>query len=215
MGANIWEQLSASFKFSDVVLILLLCAALVIGVIKGGQELLKILGLETRREREKREYEVQITELNNKIVAADNRITKLEASAKKFNDDRVHDREQSFNYQREYMEIVQVITKKQDDILDKVDALTEQNRKYQLADMRETLLQAHRYYANENTNPLLGWTEIESHSFDEQYEVYVQNGGNGYMQNTVRPDMDKLRVISLNDYESMAELMASRSKNCN
>ena len=76
-------------------------------------------------------------------------------------------------------------------------------------------MQAHRYYTNENANPLLGWTEIESHAFDEQYEVYVQNGGNGYMQNTVRPDMDKLKVISLNDYESMAELMASRSKNCN
>ena len=212
MGASIWEQLTTSLKLNDVVLILLLFAAFILAVTKGWQELLKVLGLEST---EKRKYEETINELSNKIIAADNRITALEASAKKFNDDRVRDREQSFNYQHEYMEIVNGITAKQDAILDKVDALTEQNRKYQLADMRETLLQAHRYYTNENTNPLLCWTEIESHAFDEQYEVYIQNGGNGYMQNTVRPDMDRLRVISLNDYESMAELMASRSKNCN
>ena len=77
MGANIWEQLSTSFKFSDVVLILLLCVALVIGVIKGWQELLKLLNLETRREREKREYEETIEELNSKITAADDRSSKL------------------------------------------------------------------------------------------------------------------------------------------
>ena len=211
MGANIWEQLSTSFKFSDVVLILLLCVALVIGVIKGWQELLKLLNLETRREREKREYEETIEELNSKITSADDRISKLEASAKKFNDDRVHDREQSYNYQHEYMDIVGDIYAKQDAILEKVDALAEQSRKYQLADMRETLLQAYRYYTNEATNKTLCWSEIEQHAFEEQYNVYVQNGGNGYIQNTVKNDMDKLRVIPLTDYEGMAELMAGRT----
>lgn len=210
MGASIWQQLATSFKFSDVVLILLLCAAFIIGVIKGWQELLKLLGLEST---EKRIYEETIRDLTNKIVAADNRITKLEASAKKFNNDRVHDREQSREYQHEYMEIVNSITEKQDKIIERVDALAEQSRKYQLADMRETLLQAYRYYTNEATNRTLSWSEIEQHAFEEQYNVYVQNGGNGYIQNTVRNDMNKLRVIPLTDYEGMAELMAGRTHN--
>lgn len=214
MGANIWEQLSTSFKFSDVVLILLLCAALVIGVIKGGQELLKLLGLETRRVREKREYEEQMEELNSKITAADDRITKLEASAKKFNEDRVHDREQSYNYQNEYMDIVHAITSKQDEIISRVDALAEQSRKYQLADIRETLLQAYRYYTGESTNPLKKWSEIECHAWLEQYKVYEQSGGNSYLQQVVRPEMDKLDVIYLNDYEGMAKLMESRHRKC-
>ena len=59
------------------------------------------------------------------------------------------------------------------------------------------------------------WTELEKHAWDEQYDVYVSNKGNGYMQNTIKPEMDKLRVISLDDYETMAELMASRTKNKN
>lgn len=214
MGASIWEQLTTSFNFSDVVLILLLCAGFVIVFIKGGQELLKILGLETRREREKREREKQIQELTNKIVTADNRITALEASAKKFNDDRVHDREQSFNYQHEYMDIVNGIYEKQDAMIERIDALAEQSRKYQLADMRETLLQAHRYYTGDS-NPLKMWTEIEHHAWNEQYDVYISAKGNSYVEETVKPEMDALKIIYLNDYEGMSKLMASRSKNCN
>lgn len=218
MGASIWEQLTTSFNFSDVVFILLLFAAFILAVTKGWQELLKVLGLEST---EKRLYEETIKALENKIIAAENKIiaaenkiTALEESAKKFNDDRVRDREQSRGYQHEYMEIVNGIYRKQDDILDKVDALAEQSRKYQLADMRETLLQAYRYYTNENTNGMLAWTEIECHAWNEQYDVYKQNGGNSHLQNTVKPEMDRLRVISLDDYEGMAELMASRSR-CN
>lgn len=203
----LWEQLSA-IGFSNIILSLLIVVAFTCAIIKGFQELLKILGLELKSERLKRESEERIKKLEDRVVT-------LEGSAKKFNEDRVHDREQSFNYQKEYMDIVNGITQKQDEILDKVDALTEQSRKYQLADIRETLLQAYRYYTNEDTNKSLCWTEIEHHSWNEQYDVYVQNGGNGYMQNTVKPDMDRLRIIALNDYDGMAELMASRSKSCN
>ena len=215
MGASIWEQLTTSFNFSDVVLILLLCAGFAIAAVKGWQELLKILGLETRREREKREYEEQIQELADKIVTADNRITALEASAKKFNDDRVHDREQSRGYQHEYMEIVNGIYEKQDAMIERIDALAEQNRKYELADIRETLLQAYRYYTSPITNKLGMWTSMEAHAFWEQYSIYEDRGGNGYMANHVKPEMNKLIEVPLDDYERVAELMASRNQNCN
>ena len=207
MGASIWEQLVTSFKFSDVILILLLCAAFIIGVIKGWQELLKLLGLEST---EKRIYEETIRGLTDKITAADSRITALEASAKKFNDDRVQDREQSREYQHEYMDIVHSITEKQDKIIERVDALAEQNRKYELADIRETLLQAYRYYTSPASNPAMAWTAMESHAFWEQYDNYKERGGNGYMETVVKCEMNKLREIPLSDLEAVSELMESR-----
>lgn len=202
----LWEQLSA-IGFSNVILSLLIVVALICAIIKGFQELLKILGLELKSERLKRESEERIKKLEDRVVT-------LEGSAKKFNEDRVHDREQSFNYQHEYMEIVNGITQKQDEILNRVDELYEQNRKYQLADMRETLLQAHRYYTGDS-NPLKMWTEIEHHAWNEQYDVYTSAKGNSYVEETVKPEMDSLKIVYLNDYDGMAKLMASRSKNCN
>lgn len=202
----LWEQLSA-IGFSNVILSLLIVVALTCAIIKGFQELLKILGLELKSERLKRESEERIKKLEDRVVT-------LEGSAKKFNEDRVHDREQSFNYQHEYMEIVNGITQKQDEILNRVDELYEQSRKYQLADMRETLLQAHRYYTGDS-NPLHQWTEIEHHAWNEQYDVYISAKGNSYVEETVKPEMDSLKIIYLNDYDGMAKLMASRSKNCN
>lgn len=199
----LWEQLSA-IGFSNVILSLLIVVAFTCAIIKGFQELLKILGLELKSERLKRESEERIKKLEDRVVT-------LEGSAKKFNEDRVHDREQSFNYQHEYMEIVNGITQKQDEILNRVDELYEQNRKYQLADMRETLLQAHRYYTGDS-NPLKMWTEIEHHAWNEQYDVYTSAKGNSYVEETVKPEMDALKIVYLNDYEGMAKLMASRSK---
>lgn len=202
----LWEQITA-IGFSNVILSLLVVVALTCGIIKGFQELLKILGLELKSERLKRESEERIKKLEDRVVT-------LEGSAKKFNEDRVHDREQSFNYQHEYMEIVNGITQKQDEILNRVDELYEQSRKYQLADMRETLLQAHRYYTGDS-NPLKMWTEIEHHAWNEQYDVYISAKGNSYVEETVKPEMDALKIIYLNDYDGMAKLMTSRSKNCN
>ena len=202
----LWEQLSA-IGFSNVILSLLIVVALTCAIIKGFQELLKILGLELKSERLKHESEERIKKLEDRVVT-------LEGSAKKFNEDRVHDREQSFNYQHEYMEIVNGITQKQDEILNRVDELYEQNRKYQLADMRETLLQAHRYYTGDS-NPLKMWTEIEHHAWNEQYDVYTSAKGNSYVEETVKPEMDSLKIVYLNDYDGMSKLMASRSKNCN
>lgn len=67
MGASIWEQLSASFSFSDVVLILLLFGGLILAVVKGGKELLKVLGLESTRELKEESVDFKLKELDAKI----------------------------------------------------------------------------------------------------------------------------------------------------
>lgn len=201
-------QSLAEFGLVNAIVVVLTFLIFAILLMEALKKLPSVFGFETKAAIKERE-------LNEKITNMENDIKALQGSAKKFNEDRVNDRAQSFNYQHEYMDIVNSLNTKQDQMLEQIKDLAEQNRKYQLADMRETLLQAHRYYTSESTNPLKIWTELEKHAWDEQYDVYINNRGNGYMQNTIKPEMDKLRVVSLNDYETMAELMASRTKSKN
>lgn len=199
-------QSLTEFGLGNAITVLFLFMILCIALGEGIKKLLSILGLETKKAIKERE-------LNDKITQFENDIKELQGSAKKFNEDRVNDRQQSFNKQNTLTDMINKISDTQSEIIKKVDDLTEQSRKYQLADIRETLLQAYRYYTSDSTNPLRMWTELEKHAFQEQYDVYEANKGNSYMQHTVKPEMDNLRVVSLDDYETMAELMASRTIN--
>ena len=201
-------QSLTEFGLSNVITVLFLFMILCIALFEGCKKLLVVFGLETKKAIKERE-------LNEKITQLENDIKELQGSAKKFNDDRVNDRAQSFQKQTTLTDMINKISDTQAEIIKKVDDLAEQSRKYQLADIRETLLQAYRYYTSESTNPLKSWSELEHHAFMEQYAVYEANKGNSYMQHTVKPEMDKLRVVSLDDYETMAELMSSRTKNKN
>lgn len=196
-------QSLAEFGLVNAIVVLLTFLIFAILLIEALKKLPSVFGFETKAAIKERE-------LNEKITNMENDIKALQGSAKKFNEDRVNDRAQSFNYQHEYMDIVNSLNTKQDQMLEQIKDLAEQNRKYQLADTRETLLQAYRYYTNASINTKLSWTELEKHAFDEQYDVYISNGGNSYIQTVVRPAMDKLHVVYLNDYDGIAELMTSR-----
>lgn len=191
--------------WGNVFIILALIVLLTVLGTELKEKFFKSIGYESTKARIEKERDEKIQKLENDIKA-------LQGSAKQFKEDRVHDREQSFEKQTILTDMINSISDTQQKIIEKVDSLAEQNRKYQLADMRETLLQAHRYYTSDSTNPLKIWTELEKHAWDEQYDVYTGNRGNGYMQNTIKPEMDNLRVVSLNDYELMAELMSSRTQ---
>lgn len=199
---DVIEQLN-TFGFFTVLLIFCLVVLGIIFAVKTFKEASGLFGKSHRQ--------LMDEEFTKRIDNLEKRADTLEASAKKFNDDRVHDRAQSHEIQDKWMDIVHDINDKQDKIIERVDALAEQNRKYQLADIRETLLQAYRYYTSESTNEMHAWTEIEAASFWEQYDTYKDNGGNGYMESEVKPEMEKLRIVHLDDYDGMAELMASRS----
>ena len=160
--------------------------------------------------------EIKEKEQGEKIKKLEDRLDKLEKKVDCTASEFLHNQEeyhgQSIEIRGELADAISKMAERQEQIIERVDALAEQNRKYQLADMRETLLQAYRYYTSDSTNALKSWTELEKHAWCEQYEVYVENKGNGYIQGTVKKEMDKLRVISLDDYEGMAELMSSRAQ---
>lgn len=144
-------------------------------------------------------------------------ITEHQSSIQRYGENRTRDRAQSFEIQRELKdnqkdlkESIVALSRKQEEVIQKVQNLAEQNRKYELADMRETLLQSYRYYTNTRTNPMLSWTAMEAHAFWEQYGSYESLGGNDYMHSTVKPEMNKLIEIPMGDIKRVAELMESR-----
>ena len=51
---------------------------------------------------------------------------------------------------------------------------------------------------------------LEKESFDGIFKDYEKLGGNGFMHSTVRPDMDKLRVIPMYATAEIISLMQSR-----
>lgn len=160
--------------------------------------------------------EIKEKEQGEKIKKLEERLEKLEEKVDCTASEFLHNQEeyhgQSIEIRGELAESINKMAERQEQIIERVDALAERTRKYELADIRETLLQAYRYYTNPLTNPMMGWTAMEAHAFWEQYSNYEDRGGNGYMAGTVKPDMNKLIEIQMDDYERMAELMESRHK---
>ena len=207
------------FGIGDAIMVLFLFLILVVALLETLKKLPALFGFETKAAIKERE-------MNDKIKKLEKNIEELQGSAKKFNEDRVNDRQQSFEkqgsidkkidgVQTSLTSMITDLAETQKEIISKVDSLTEQSRKYQLADIRETLLQAYRYYTSESTNGLKSWTEMEANAFWEQYATYKEHGGNGYMESVVKPEMNKLRVIPLSDVDAISELMDSRHQHKN
>ena len=191
--------------WGNVFIVLILIILITNLSTEGIKKFFNNIGYESTKARLEKERDEKIGKLEAENV-------KLHKYIKKIEDNMVNYREQSLQIQNHWTQSIGSITDTQKELIKKIDDLAEQNRKYQLADIRETLLQAYRYYTSEPTNKLKAWSELEHHAWIEQYNVYVANKGNSYIQTVVKPEMDKLRVISLDDYESMAELMDSRVK---
>jgi hypothetical protein len=76
--------------------------------------------------------------------------------------------------------------------------------------LRQKILQEHRLFTDESMNPMKAWTEMEHHSFFELVHDYESLGGNDYVHSDVLPDMNRLRVVSMADRNTLYELMNSR-----
>lgn len=130
---------------------------------------------------------------------------------KKYEEYRIHDREQSFAIQKQLTDAMSELSLAQEDIIHRLDDMQESDRQYKLASIRGKLLDAYHYYTNEKMNPMLAWSEMEAHAFWEQYNTYTSLKGNGYMADEVRPAMAKLEEIPMHHIEELTTLMHSRT----
>ena len=126
-------------------------------------------------------------------------------------------REQSLKIQAELKEtdvsitelcktIKNEVVKNRKEVMQKLNRLEEREKNA----LRAKILEEHRFYTDEQRNPLKAWSEMEEHSFRKLVEDYEALGGNDYVHEIVLPDMNLLDVISMQDSIRLKELYDSR-----
>ena len=126
-------------------------------------------------------------------------------------------REQSLQIQAELKEadvsvkelcetIKNEVVENRKEVMQKLDRLEEREKNA----LRAKILEEHRFYTDEQRNPLKAWSEMEEHSFRKLVEDYEVLGGNDYVHEIVLPDMNRLDVISMQDLIRLKELYDSR-----
>ena len=154
--------------------------------------------------------------VNNLILRIDNQ----EQNIKKLQDvvDKLPQyREQSLQIQAELKEadvsvkelcetIKNEVVENRKEVMQKLDRLEEREKNA----LRAKILEEHRFYTDEQRNPLKAWSEMEEHSFRKLVEDYEALGGNDYVHEIVLPDMNRLDVISMQDLARLKELYDSR-----
>lgn len=154
--------------------------------------------------------------VNNLIL----RIDSQEQNIKKLQDvvDKLPQyREQSLQIQAELKEadvsvkelcetIKNEVVENRKEVMQKLDRLEEREKNV----LRAKILEEHRFYTDEQRNPLKAWSEMEEHSFRKLVEDYEALGGNDYVHEIVLPDMNRLDVISMQDLIRLKELYDSR-----
>ena len=126
-------------------------------------------------------------------------------------------REQSLQIQAELKEadvsvkelcetIKNEVVENRKEVMQKLNRLEEREKNA----LRAKILEEHRFYTDEQRNPLKAWSEMEEHSFRKLVEDYEALGGNDYVHEIVLPDMNRLDVISMQDSIRLKELYDSR-----
>ena len=92
------------------------------------------------------------------------------------------------------------------EVMQKLNRLEEREKNA----LRAKILEEHRFYTDEQRNPLKAWSEMEEHSFRKLVEDYEALGGNDYVHEIVLPDMNLLDIISMQDSIRLKELYDSR-----
>ena len=92
------------------------------------------------------------------------------------------------------------------EVMQKLNRLEEREKNA----LRAKILEEHRFYTDEQRNPLKAWSEMEEHSFRKLVEDYEALGGNDYVHEIVLPDINRLDVISMEDSIRLKELYDSR-----
>lgn len=102
------------------------------------------------------------------------------------------------------------VTKKFDAVMDRLDTMDAENKKRARNRIREELMQGHRMFTDSTKNPMKAWSSLEHDSWFALYEDYLDCNGNGDMQYRIRPEMNNLDIIHMDDTEKLYELMHSR-----
>lgn len=119
-------------------------------------------------------------------------------------------RKQSIGIQEKLTDRLDSIEQSQKSVIQRLEEIEKERKRQKRNELRDRLLQAYRYYTNQDTNPRLAWSEMEAQAFWDMFGDYEKNGGDGHMHTVVQPAMRALEVIPMHEADQVAELMQSR-----
>jgi hypothetical protein len=77
-------------------------------------------------------------------------------------------------------------------------------------ELRIQIINQYHLFTDLQQNPLLAWSEMEFHAFDQLVQDYEHLGGNDFVHETVLPAMNNLEIVLMSDTRRLEEVMSAR-----
>lgn len=77
-------------------------------------------------------------------------------------------------------------------------------------ELRIQIINQYHLFTDIQQNPLLAWSEMEFHAFDQLVQDYEHLGGNDFVHDTVLPAMNNLEIVLMSDTRRLEEVMGAR-----
>lgn len=166
-------------------------AGIIAGIFKLKDIFVEKLGITTKKALAKQAQDQKINSLQSEIYD-------LRKDIQQFKDDRIHDREQSFNIQKQLTEKQDTTAQALTDVNDKLDNLAQVFQDMQKKEdfkerskLKDRISQAYRYYHKEQK-----WTEMDKESFNDLIRAYEASGGsNSFVHSVCEPESLTWEVI--------------------
>ena len=106
-------------------------------------------------------------------------------------------RQQSLDIQCEFKEQFAEISQVLADLSDRLAVMEEHDMRRERNQLREKLVQSYNFYTSIEKNPSQSWTNMEADAFWELYKDYRDAKGNGFVEDTIKPAMEALKVTKV------------------
>jgi hypothetical protein len=77
-------------------------------------------------------------------------------------------------------------------------------------ELRIQIINQYHLFTDIQQNPLLAWSEMEFHAFDQLVQDYEHLGGNDFVHDTVLPAINNLEIVLMSDIRRLEEVMSAR-----
>jgi hypothetical protein len=77
-------------------------------------------------------------------------------------------------------------------------------------ELRIQIINQYHLFTDIQQNPLLAWSEMEFHAFDQLVQDYEHLGGNDFVHDTVLPAINNLEIVSMSNIRRLEEVMSAR-----
>lgn len=174
---NFVAGLDTAVYTTTAIAVLLIIVWLISALIKHRKDIMCALNQWAKRKQEKDEL-LKIIYGNKKAI-------------EKYAENRVHDREQSLEIQKQLTDSIHIISEKLDAMNVKQAQLEEKHNKRIRAEMKDKISQLYRYYHEKQE-----WNDMEREAFNDLINEYEDAGGsNSFVHTIVQPESYTWKVI--------------------